>query len=492
MALEFVSAVGRLEEQNVECIVASSFEGKLSKEAERVDKMLNNEISNAMKRKEFEGKSGTLMVLRTLGKLKQRKIVIIGLGKEKEYNKQSAENASALAFQAVKNDCESVAFKVSHSDLKTVVESAIVSLYDYQEWKTADKKDAKAKKVLLVFDSEGEKRKAEQTIVLAKTMGFAQNYCREINNVHPGIANPAFMASQAQKIAGGKVKVTVWGKKELEHKGYNGILSVGKGSVNEPKLVVMEYSGGRQGEKPFAIVGKGVCFDSGGISLKPSRGMDKMRYDKSGACTVIATIKALKELNWPVNVVGIAPFVENLPSGSSYKPGDVVKTASGKTVEITNTDAEGRVILSDALYHASQLKPKGIIDFATLTGACVVALGTHAAGLLTNDNTLASKVKKAADESGERVWELPMWDDYKDLIKSDVADMRNADERSDAGATEGGLFLKEFVGEGIPWVHLDIAGTAYVESPTTLVHAGATGWGVKLLLEFFRKEMEYK
>ncbi|HIH19834.1 TPA: hypothetical protein HA244_01050 [Candidatus Micrarchaeota archaeon] len=192
-------------------------------------------------------------------------------------------------------------------------------------------------------------------------------------------------------------------------------------------------------------------------------------------------------MNLPVNVVAVAPLVENLPSGSAYKPGDVIKTGSGKTIEVTNTDAEGRVILSDGLYHANLFKPKGIIDLATLTGACVVALGTHCSGLMTNNDALAAKVKKAAQASGERVWELPMWKEYEELVKSDVADVKNADESPDAGATEGGWFLREFVGE-TPWVHLDTAGTAWVEKPTIPIRTGATGWGVRLLIEFFKSE----
>ncbi len=488
MTLEFITATGKLEEQDAECIVASAFEGKLSPDAERIDRLLNGEISAAMKRKEFEGKSGSLMVLRTLGKLKARKIIILGLGKEKDYSKQIAESAAATAFQAVKNDCESIAFKVSHSDLPAVVGTAIVCSYDFQEWKTVERKEQKLRKVSFVFQTQDEAKKAATAIGQARIVANAQNYCRELNNSNPATATPAFIAEQAQKLDGGKIRVEVWGMEQLKKKGYNAIVSVGKGSINEPKLILMEYKGGKPGDKPYAIVGKGVCFDTGGLDLKPGKYMNFMQYDKSGACAVIATIKAIKELELPVNVVAIAPMVENMPSGGSYKPGDFIKTASGKTIEITNTDAEGRVILSDALYHATTLKPKGIIDLATLTGACVVALGTHAAGLMTNNAQFAEKVKSAAHESGERVWELPMWREYEDLVKSDVADVHNADESPDAGTIEGGWFLRSFVPDEIPWVHLDIAGTANVEHPTSMFRAGATGWGVKLLTEFFKKQ----
>ncbi|MEM4255123.1 MAG: leucyl aminopeptidase [Candidatus Norongarragalinales archaeon] len=488
MALEFTVAAGKLEEQSTECIVASAFEGKLSHEAEKIDKALNGEISSALKRKEFEGKSGSLMVLRTLGKLKARKVVVIGLGKEKDYSKQTAQSAAALAFQAVKNDCESIAFKASRSDAVAIVETAILCSYDFQEWKTVDKKEIKARKILFVFESKDEARKAEPAIEQARVIANAQNYCRELNNANPATATPAFIASEASKLSGGKISVEVLGMEELKKKGYNAIVSVGKGSVNEPKLIVIKYNGGKQGDKPYAIVGKGVCFDTGGLDLKPGKYMSFMQYDKSGACAAIAIIKAVKELSLPINLVAITPMVENMPSGAAYKPGDLVKTASGKTIEITNTDAEGRVILSDALHHAASLKPKAIIDLATLTGACVIALGKHAAGLMTNNAQLAEKIKKAADESGERVWELPMWKEYEELVKSEIADVHNADASPDAGTIEGGWFLRNFVPDEIPWVHLDIAGTAWVENPNPIFRAGSTGWGVRLLVEFLKKE----
>ncbi|MFH1057030.1 MAG: leucyl aminopeptidase [Candidatus Micrarchaeota archaeon] len=491
MALDFSVVKGRLEDQNVDVVVAATWEKTLTPEAKRIDSILGGEISSALEKKEFDGKNASLMVMRTLGKLKQKKVVVVGLGSEKDYKESvlNAFNAAAAAFGVVKYYVESIAFRVSLGDLKSVVQACVLSSYDFQEFKSAgeEKKDVKLKRVVFVLDGAEDKGKAELEIAFAKTVAEAQNFSRVLDNTNPAVATPKYVADQAKKLAGGKLKVSVWGKKELEKKGYNAILSVGKGSVNEPKLVVMEYDGGKKGEKPFAIVGKGVCFDSGGLSLKPAAYMDFMQYDKSGACTVIATMKALKELNLPVNVVGIAPLVENLPSGSAFKPGDIITTASGKTIEITNTDAEGRVVLSDALHHATLFKPKGIIDLATLTGACVVALGHEAAGLMGNDAKLAEKVKKAAAKTGERVWELPMWSEYAELVKSQVADVSNADKDHAAGTIEGGWFLKNFVGE-TPWVHLDTAGVSWVEKPKLLFRAGSTGWGVRLLVEFFKSE----
>ena len=491
MAVEFVTARGRIEKQGVDAIVVSTFEKNLSPDAKRIDSALGGEITTAIEKNEFEGKNASLMVIRTLGKLKQRRVIVVGLGSEKEYseNKHYAFNAAAAAFGVVKNYAETIAFHISPFEIKRAVEACVVSSYDFQEFKSAgdDKKDVKLKRVVFVFDSEGDAAKARAEIAYAKTIAEAQNYARMLDNTNPAVATPLYIATQARKLAGGKVKVSVWGKKELEKKGYDAIVSVGKGSANDPQLLVMEYEGGRKGEKPYAIVGKGVCFDSGGLSLKPSSYMDFMQYDKSGACTVITTIKALKELNLPVNVVGIAPLVENLPSGTAYKPGDIIKTASGKTIEVSNTDAEGRVVLSDALHHATLYKPKGIIDLATLTGAVVVALGHDAAGLMTNNPALAGKIKSAADKSGERVWELPMWKEYEVLVKSEIADIINSDKGHAAGTIEGGMFLKNFVGE-YPWVHLDIAGVAWVEKPGVNFRAGSTGWGVRLLTEFFKSE----
>jgi len=257
-------------------------------------------------------------------------------------------------------------------------------------------------------------------------------------------------------------------------------LSVAKGSDEPCRFIVLEYGGGKKTERPVVLVGKAVTFDSGGISIKPSAKMEEMKYDMSGGAAVLGVMKAIGELRTKVNVIGIIPATENLPSGKASKPGDVVKSLSGQTIEIISTDAEGRMLLCDALNYGLRYKPRFMIDLATLTGACIVALGSHAVGLMGNDADIIERLKKAGDESGERLWELPLWDEYNDSIKSDVADMKNVGNRS-AGTIVGGIFLKRFVGD-TPWAHLDIAGTAWADKPSAYRPKGATGVGVRLIL----------
>jgi leucyl aminopeptidase len=271
---------------------------------------------------------------------------------------------------------------------------------------------------------------------------------------------------------------------EIERLGMNGLRFVGKGSVQPPRFVVMEYNGAEKGKRPVVIVGKGITFDSGGISLKPREGMEQMKDDMAGAAAVIGTMQAVATLKLPVNLVGLVPAAENMPDGRSYKPGDVVVTMSGKTVEINNTDAEGRMVLCDALHYAQRYRPKALIDLATLTGACLVALGTQASGIMGNDQGLHEALKRAGQTTGERVWELPLWDEYGEAMKSDIADMKNSGG-AHAGTITAAWFLKQFVGKA-KWAHLDIAGTAWEEKGKHYLPKGATGVGVRLLVEYLR------
>jgi leucyl aminopeptidase len=279
------------------------------------------------------------------------------------------------------------------------------------------------------------------------------------------------------------VKCTVYGRKEIERMKMGGLLAVNRGSAEEPRFIVLEYSP-RKARKHVALVGKGITFDSGGISIKPAEKMEEMKFDMCGAAAVIGTIEAAAKLELPVKITGAIPSTDNLPSGSAYKPGDIITMMSGKTVEIVNTDAEGRMILGDALHYASQLKPDHLLDFATLTGACVVALANEAAGLFSNDDELARKLIECGERVGERLWRLPEWEEYKDLIRSEWADMKNSGGRW-GGAVTAALFLKEFV-DCPSWAHLDIAGTAYAEHETPRESRGATGAGVRVTVAFLQ------
>ena len=275
----------------------------------------------------------------------------------------------------------------------------------------------------------------------------------------------------------------------MKKRGFGGISAVGQGSKNKPKLIVLEHNRGQKNDKPIVLVGKAVTFDTGGISLKPGSGMDEMKFDKCGGCTVLGIMKAVSELNLPINVVGIIPSVENMPGGESYRPGDIIKLFSGKTAEILNTDAEGRLILADALsYGERKYTPKAIIDFATLTGACIVALGTNVAAIVSNDERLTKKINDASKRTTEEVWELPLNQDYMDMIKSEVADMKNVGIGRAAGPITAAAFLKNAI-ENPPWTHIDIAGVAWTQGATkekSYNPKGATGFGVRLILDYLQ------
>ena len=305
----------------------------------------------------------------------------------------------------------------------------------------------------------------------------------------PGnVCTPDLLAETAREIGQRHgMEVTVLGRAEMEAEGMGSFLAVAQGTPQEPKLVVLKYNGGPGGQKPVMLIGKGLCFDSGGISIKPAQGMEFMKFDMCGAAGVLGALEAVGQMKLNVNVVGMIGATTNMPSGTAMNPGDVVKSHFGKFIEIINTDAEGRLVLADLLSYARRFNPDVVIDAATLTGACVIALGHAATGVFTNDDALLAEVLAAGKRAGEPGWPLPLWDEYKDLIKSDVADVKNSGGRP-AGAVTAALFLKEFV-EGFPWVHLDIAGTAYSESDLVTIPKGPTGVPTGTFVEFIRGRM---
>jgi leucyl aminopeptidase len=302
---------------------------------------------------------------------------------------------------------------------------------------------------------------------------------------HPGnVVTTGYLAETARKLADRhKLTCEILEMDELERLGMNALVAVGKGSIEPPRLIVLEYRGGGK-ERPVVLVGKGITFDSGGISIKPGAGMEEMKTDMAGGAAVLGAMEAAAGLKLPINLVCIIPTAENMPDGKAYKPGDVVTSLSGTTIEITNTDAEGRLVLCDALHFAKKYKPTTMIDLATLTGACVVALGHEASGLMGNDQRLINSLKQAGERCGERVWELPLWDGYGEAMKSDIADLKNAGSR-DGGSITAGWFLKQFVGT-TRWAHLDIAGTAWSDKARSYSPKGATGVGVRLLIEYLQ------
>jgi len=323
-------------------------------------------------------------------------------------------------------------------------------------------------------------KKLDKHIKWTETVSGAANLARDLVNTPSNDMTPAALVKAARSLKDVSIKVIE--RREAERLGMGGYLSVAKGSAEPPKFIVITYK--RKNCAPLALIGKAITFDSGGLSLKPSQGMEKMKYDMAGGAAVIGVMKAVSELNLLLHIIAVLPATENLPGGSASKPGDVVRTIEGKTIEIISTDAEGRLVLADAIGFVKKHKPSAIIDIATLTGACSIALGNEAMAMMGNNDALMKKMKKASEETAEKVWQMPLFDEYKDYIKSDIADLKNSAGRS-GSLVSSGYFLKEFSGN-VPWVHLDIAGTAWTDKDRPYIPQGATGVGVRLLLNFLK------
>jgi len=371
------------------------------------------------------------------------------------------------------------------SSVSQIIEGSKMSLYKFDKFKT--EKAEKSPDLTIVVSKS---KKISQMIKTSEIIADGAIFTKSIANLPPNECTPSTLADFAKIMSKkNKMKCNIISKIELKKKGFGGITAVGKGSKNEPKLIVLEHNRGKRNEKPIVLVGKAVTFDTGGISLKPGASMDEMKFDKCGGCTVLGIMKAVSELKLPINIVGIVPSVENMPDAEAYRPGDIVKLFSGKTAEILNTDAEGRLILADALsYGEKHYSPKAIIDFATLTGACIVALGNNVAAIVSNDEKLALKIKDASKKTTEDVWELPLTQDFMDMIKSDVADMKNVGIGRAAGTITAAAFLKNAI-EKTPWVHVDIAGVAWTQTATkekSYNPKGATGFGVRLILNYLQ------
>ena len=373
---------------------------------------------------------------------------------------------------------------LSETEAEAVTVGLIAGSWDFKELKTPppaeDQRDPLEEAVVLTTTPP-----AERGVATGRAIGEGHSLARRLSMLPGNVCTPDYLADTAREIGQRYgMTVTVLGRAEMERERMGSFLCVAQGTPQDPKLIVLEHRKGPANAKPIGLVGKGLCFDSGGISIKPAQGMEWMKFDMCGGAGVLGAMEAIGRLNLPVNVVGLVGATTNMPSGTAVKPGDVVQASNGKYVEIINTDAEGRLVLADVLVYAARFKPAAVIDAATLTGACVIALGHTATGVMGNDDELVQEVLDAAKRAGEPGWPLPLWDDYKELIKSDVADVKNSGGRP-AGTITAALFLKEFA-DGYPWVHLDIAGTAYTESDLGTVPRGPTGVPVGTFVEFVR------
>ena len=434
-----------------------------------------NELANkyAIEEDHFEGKFGETYLLPTYGQEKYRKIIVIGFGKKEEFNPNKLREAIAKSIKkAMSIEAKSVAFKLNgvefdYSEQFTM--GAKIADYKFDKYKS-EKKD-KGVNVVFVEANEAEVRKAEK---IADAMAFTRNLANEPAQ----FATPTELASIACDLG---LDTKIYDKEECEKMGMGAFLAVGRGSSQEPKFIHMKYTC-ENPKKKIAIVGKGITFDSGGLDIKPASSMLTMKDDMSGSACVLGVMSIIKELNPQVEVHGIIAACENMPGCSAYKPGDILTAKNGKTIEVDNTDAEGRLTLADALCYACELGVDEVIDLATLTGACMVALGSQAAGIMGNDDELVKKLISTAEKNGERFWELPLWDECADSLKSDIADMKNTGSRW-GGASTAGVFLKKFV-KDVKWAHIDIAGVAFLEKPQKELCKGASGAGVRTLLNY--------
>jgi leucyl aminopeptidase len=414
-------------------------------------------------------------------------VLVVGLGKRDEIDAEKLRVAAAhAAKEAARLEAESLAWALPESDdaeatVAALVTGTVLAAYRFDRFKSGEGDDAPRLESLTLLAPTELADAAAGAAVAAE----AQNRARDLQLTPANVATPSFLAERATEIAAGSeaIDVEVLGRAALESKGMGGLLAVSQGGPQEPKLIVLRYSGGGSGST-LAYVGKGVTFDTGGISLKPGAGMQEMKMDMSGAAAVLEATAAIAELGLPVDLIALVPTTENMPSGTAIKPGDIITQYNGKTVEVNNTDAEGRLILADALAYAVELGAGRIVDIATLTGAVEVALGSTYAGLVSNDDDLAAAVSAAGQETGELLWRLPLHPEYKELMKGTVADLSNLGKKRKAGTITAASFLEEFVGE-TPWAHLDIAGSAW-DIGRAYVGNEANGFGVRLLVEFAR------
>ena len=458
-----------------------------------VDAALGGVLAGAYESRTFTGKPNQTLLVHTLGRIQAERVLFVGLGKRRDLTPERVRQAAGSAARALRlpgitGYCTLLhhAGENAPTFVQATVEGSLLGGYAFEQYKTKQDEIVPDAHVTLLFPDQEAAAQAEGALREGRAVAEATRFARDLVNQPGNVATPSYLAEQALELAGKfGLACRILEREELERLGMEGLLAVGKGSRQPPKFIILEYRGAEAQRRPTVLVGKGVTFDSGGISLKPREGMERMKDDMAGAAAVLGTLRAAAALGLPVNLVGLVPAAENMPDGGAYKPGDLIRTMAGLTVEIVNTDAEGRMLLCDALHYARHYKPVALIDLATLTGACLVALGTCASGLLGNDPGLLRALKAAGETCGERLWELPLWEEYGELMKSDIADLKNAGGPH-AGTISAAWFLRQFA-DTARWAHLDIAGTAWEEKGKHYLPKGATGVGVRLLVEYLKR-----
>jgi leucyl aminopeptidase len=492
LLMEFSVKSGNPEKQRSACVAVGVFEPRrLSPAAVQLDEASAGFLSTLIRRGDLEGKLEQTLLLTNVPNVLCDRVLLVGCGRERDFDDRAYRKAVAAMIRKL-SECgatEAVSYlsdlNVKGRDAVWRIRDAVQTVHEthYRSDQLKSKQDSPRRplrKVVFSVPSRRELSAGEEAARIGNAIGAGMDLARDLGNLPGNICTPTYLAEQAQALATrfGNIQTEILDQPEMERLGMGALLSVAKGSHEEPKLIVMRYHGTDPQHKPTVLVGKGITFDSGGISIKPAQNMDEMKFDMCGAASVFGTLQACAELSLAINVVGVVPSCENMPNGKANKPGDIVTSMSGQTIEVLNTDAEGRLILCDALTYSERFDPDAVVDIATLTGACVIALGHAAHGLMGNHSPLISDLLAAGRSSGDRAWELPLWDEYQEALKSNFADMANVGGRS-AGAITAGSFLARFT-DKYRWAHLDIAGTAWKTGDAK----GATGRPVPLLTQF--------
>lgn len=487
---------GPVAQEATDVLVIGGYENEnaLPKTHQALDDALGGQLRELRETGEFSGKNQQAVLIHTRQALPAKRVLLLGLGKKKDVTLDRIRQAMGTACKKVRQAGARTwsapvlgtdTVKAPMSDIaQAMVEGAMLGGYRFTHYQSDNEDPSEEIRAMTLLASRpnqvsGMKAGVRRGEASANATSFARDLCNHPANV----MTPSRVAQEAQTIAKAfSLNLTVLERKDQEKLGMGGMQGVARGSQEPPKFIILEYAGGRKKDRPVVLVGKTITFDSGGISLKPSENMEQMKADMTGGAEVLGAVRAAAQLRLRINVVGILPATENMPGGRATKPGDILRMLNGKTVEVQNTDAEGRLVLADGLAYAARFNPQCIVDIATLTGACIVALGQFAIGMLGNDDALKADLKKAGEQAGERVWEMPLWEEYFEQLKSDVADMRNIGGRG-GGMITAGMFLNKFVGD-CPWVHLDIASTDWSSSERPYIGKGPTAIGTRLLVQW--------
>jgi leucyl aminopeptidase len=477
-----------------ECLILPCFEkGEISPATETVDQACKGGLKLLINREKFQAKPGQSLLLLSVPEIAAERVLLVGFGAKDVSAENFRKTLSKLNEQIKSLPCKEISFcfdglqvkgKDSEWIARQITEQLGLLTYTSDQLKSKKSDTPLALKKVQLSVNKHDIKLAEKGLVLGQAIAKGINLARNLGDLPGNICTPTYLAETAKQLsAKNAFKLTVLEEKEMKALGMGSLLSVSAGSDQPAKLIVMEYQGGDKKSAPVALVGKGITFDTGGISLKPGAGMDEMKFDMCGAASVLGVMQTLIELKLPINVVGVIAASENMPNGKATKPGDIVTSMSGQTIEILNTDAEGRLVLCDALTYTEKFKPKTVIDIATLTGACVIALGNHASGLFSNDEELSADLVKAGNESADRVWPMPLWDDYQKQLDSNFADIANIGGK-EGGSITAACFLSRFT-KNMKWAHLDIAGTAWKSGTAK----GATGRPVGLLMQYLLNQI---